>query len=171
MSRKQYPDDPALGMREVWLGPANSWRWPFDATYSEWKVAAAVSLVAGLALWLFLPFIVPVAALGWLLARYIGTHVFPEKPWGRRGVLIAYFAMLGLFVPSLHFWLAPLPLLLALLVAPLCGIVTTWRFGKWITKERPLRYWLSLPLRVARGPRVPTPHTYDVSTLALKTED
>lgn len=170
MSRAQKADDPALNMRAVWLGP-KSMRWPFDATFTEWKVAAVLTLALALVMTLVLPAIVPVALLAWGASAVPGKFLVPDHQRAVTiGLVVMWLLLAVLFVPSPMAWITPMPLLLSLALAPVGAVLVTRRIGRFITGNRPLGYWLSLLGRVARGPRADEVREYRVLAITEKEE-
>lgn len=165
--RWQRADDPALGMRQIWLGPKGM-RWPIDATFSQWRVAALLTFFSVLLLTLILPAFVPVALLAWVAASVPGRYLLPEHARKVTAVLVTLWLLLALlFVPSPMAWITPMPLVISLIFAPIVGVAVTRQVGHFITPERPTGYWMALLPRASAGPRRNPDREYRMTSLAL----
>lgn len=163
----QRSEDPARNLHGVWLGPSGSWRWPFDATFTEWGIGSTAFVV----LVVMLTFIAPlglVLAVGALaFARWISAlvpadswagllHTTAERarPRARRigtGLIVA----LGLLAfPSVSTWLLPMPWVLAVFTA----LYLATRFVKivrpHVNGNQPVTYWAKALRHVVHGPRL-----------------
>lgn len=150
----QIADDAAREMKRPWLGPSGSWRWPFDATFTQWGAGAACTLAAVVPLWRIVPVGLLLLAGGWWLGARLGPLVAPERARAAQGVLTgAAWLLAALVAPSWPLWASPMPLLAAVPVAAVLAILLVRRFGSVLDHNRPPAYWLALPWRVASGPR------------------
>lgn len=154
----QRSDAPARNVPGYWLGdPSSGWRWPFDATFTAWKVWALAVIPAFVLLWLIVPvgiFIIYAAMVLAAAARrgappiFVGRH--NVTPWVGAAT-VALFAV-GL-TPNPLAWFVPLPIYLAAVVAPLLALFFARTVMPWIETNTPMSYWLRLLPRVAAGPR------------------
>jgi hypothetical protein len=171
----QRSEDPARNLHAIWHGPTNAWRWPFDATYTEWSVAAATFVASAIILWwaapLGLVFVLLALGIGRMFARRIdrGTlarvlRTDPKDAEGtrrrtRRVATGAALLMVLAAVPNPTAWLLPSPWWLALPGALYVAVrVVRWA-RPWIDGNRPVPYWIStlraIPRRPARLQRDP----------------
>lgn len=164
----QIADDAARQMRRPWLGPSGSWRWPFDATFTQWGVGAALTVAAFVPLWRVVPSGLLVLVLGWSVGAWLGPLLAPQRP--RRvhlGVAACVWLLAFLVLPSWRVWAFPLPLLPAAPVAAVVAVLIVRRTGTLINHNRPVTYWLALPLRAASGPRAGQRTDIDLSDLEI----
>lgn len=166
MSPVQRAEDPARNLHSVWLGPTNAWRWPFDATYTEWGIGFAVFPLAFGALWLVLPLgvlmILGSLALGRGMAGRIDRDLLARATWTdranarRRGGRVltgmAFVLLLALF-PAPATWLLPMSWWLAAPGAVYVAFRTVRSARPWVDGNRPVTYWLATLRGIARGPR------------------
>lgn len=154
----QRSDSPARNIPGYWLGdPSSGWRWPFDATFTAWKVWALGLVPAFVALWLLLPLGVFLALSVRSIARWASPRL-PLMLWRRKprqGQLAGFFLLMLVLalVPNPRTWFLPLPWYLALLAAPLLSLFVTRAIMPWVTVNTPLSYWFGLLPRIASGPR------------------
>lgn len=155
MSRVQVADDPGRQIRSVWLGPANSWRWWFDATYAEWGVGFLLAIITIIVLPLVVPLGLLAGAGAYLFARSTARRLSEEHEvtW-RRWLFGTSAVFLALLSPSWRTWVLPMPFVLALLVGPILAVLVLRRYGRYIDWNRPFGWWVRLPLAVAAGPRL-----------------
>ena len=166
---KQHADDPGLHIRAVWLGPPSSWRWPFDATFTEWRIGFALFAASTALLWLIVPAAVPTLALAWFVSSFTIRALLPDGGiWPRLGMVASWAFIALLALPDPLAWLTPMPLALAALLSPLLAALIVRRVGRYVTPERPVAYWLALLPRVAAGPRQHQPERIDPTTLLLQ---
>lgn len=146
-------DDPGRQIRKPWLGPKGL-RWPMDWTFEEWGLAFFV-LLAGLALIIFaVPAGIVIAVATWRAATVISKRISPETPNATFWLFSLSVAGVCLMLsPHLTTWIKPLWFPVAVLVALLLPIYAVRRVGNVINWNRPVAYWLRLPIIVARGPR------------------
>lgn len=167
MSPRQINEDGGRQIRKVWLG-AKGLRWPMDWTFEEWGLAL-LTLLAGLVL---LTFIVPagvvVGAGGYGVARAVSRVTAPEAP--RRHFWTILGCVAGaclLFSADPLTWIRPLWIPFAALAAFLLPILAVRWLGPYLNWNRPMAYWVRLPLQVSRGPRQDEPRAIDPSRLTL----
>lgn len=154
----QRSDSPARNVPGFWLGdPSSGLRWPFDATFTAWKVWGMLVIPSFVALWLLLPLGLVLAGAVRAFSRYAARSL-PVLIWRRRnwtgrlaGAAMALLALAALPYPRL--WLLPLPWFVALLAAPLLAVVIARLVMPWITTNTPLSYWRNLLPRIAGAPR------------------
>jgi hypothetical protein len=162
----QVADDAARHMKRPWLGPAGSWRWPFDATFTQWGVGAALAVAAVVPLKAFVPVALLALAAGRAFSGWLAPLLAPEKARPVRWGLDAALGLLAaLLVPSWRFWVLPLPGLLAIPAAVAVAVLIVRRAGGVIDWNRTVAYWLAMPLRQASGPRVGERIEIDVKDL------
>ena len=162
----QYSDDTARGLPALWLG-WKGWRHFWDATFTQWGIAAISYIVALALLAVVIPSALAVAALAWVassLVRYANSEAPPWWRWGLFGLWLSFFALLS---SSPLAWITPLPIPLAVLFALGPAIYIPRRGGRKVDTERPFRYWFGLLGRIAAGPRPDAPAAVDPSALAL----
>lgn len=164
----QIADDPASQIPKVWLGPTNSWRWPWDWTYQEWALAVVSFAVGGTLLTWVLPAGAVAAGAALLAARHASRTLAPESPrrwfWTVLGTATLLLAMIS---PNPSTWIGPIWLPLALLLSPGIPWWTVRTFGRYVDWNRPIAWWIKVPGQVARGPREIAPAELDASGLAL----
>lgn len=153
----QRTDDPSRNLREVWLGPNGAWRWPFDATFREWAVGCALSVVAFVVLWLVLPLGVLALVLAWLWSGILARHVGSGIRFIRGGYFALVLVTLLLLFPRPAQWLRPMPLWMAALGAIAVAFYLVKRLAPFLDGNRPLRYWWAVLRSVASGPRAQRP--------------
>lgn len=162
----QRSEDPARHLRSVWLGPTGAWRWPFDATYTEWAIGLVAHLFLMAVLWFVLPFGVlmiggSMLAAGWTsrrmdrrtLARWTFTEPDRARRRAYRVLLGVNVALVLLLFPNPMTWILPLPLLAAGCCALVSAILLVRAARPWIDGNRPVSYWVSAFWSIARGPR------------------
>jgi hypothetical protein len=165
----QIADDAARSMKRPWLGPAGSWRWPFDATFTQWGVGTALAAVLVVPLWRFMPLGLLAIVAGRWFGRLLGPLVAPERSrmvgWCLSAAL---WLLLALVNTQPRSWLLPVPGVLAPVLASAVAVLVVRRVGRFINFNRPVSYWLVLPWRAAAGPRPGAPVQIDVSDLEAR---
>lgn len=152
MSPVQRSDDPGRFLRSVWLGPQNAWRWPFDATFGEWIVAIATTILGFFVLWLVLPLGVLILLVAYAWARWANRSIRSHRNW--QWGYFSLFALGGLVIfPSPGSWLMPMSWWLAPLGAIILAVQVVRMARPYLDSNRPFRYWLATWQRVAAGPR------------------
>jgi hypothetical protein len=161
----QRADDAGRQIRQPWLG-AKGARWPWDWTYSEWGLAAAAFTIGGTLLTWAIPSVVVVFfAIRWL-ADLLSRATSNQKRTYR--LVVACLVMLCLMY-SLDWrtWVSPLffPVAIALSFVIPFRAVKLW--GRYITWNRPIGYWVRLLFQVAAGPRRKRQQIIDPTPLAM----
>lgn len=153
---RQRSDDSGRNLRGVWLGPEGAFRWPFDATFTEWAVSIPAAAAALIMLWLVTPLAVLAAAglhhiSGWLATNAsigLGGHRARYLTWWASGALT-----LLAVAPDLSTWLMPLPWWLAAPGSIVVAFLAVRAARPYLDGNRPPSYWLATFRRVAAGPR------------------
>jgi hypothetical protein len=156
MSPVQRSTDPARNLLSIWLGPTNGWRWPFDATYTEWGIGFLAFWVYALLVWRVAPVAVLVALAGLRFGRWAAERItldrlaritFSRPAAARRRGRYLFAALVALMafllVPSPLAWLLPSPWWLAPPVALTAAVLTTRRIRPFVDGNRPVPYWLA----------------------------
>lgn len=166
MSPVQRAEDPARNLHSVWLGPTNAWRWPFDATYTEWGIGFAMFPLAFVSLWLVLP-LGALMALGSLasgrglahrvdknlLARWTRTTPENARRRGSRALSALVLLLAIALVPNPATWALPMSWWAAVPGALYVAARLVKMARPWIDGNRPVTYWLHTLRGVATGPR------------------
>jgi len=164
----QHADDAGRQIRQPWLG-AKGARWPWDWTYSEWGLAAAAFTIGGTLLtWAIPSVVVAFFAIRWL-ADLLSRATDNQKRTYR--LVVACLVMLCLMY-SLDWrtWVSPIFLPVALLLSFIIPFRAVKLWGRYITWNRPIGYWMRLPFQVARGPRRNRQRIIDPTPLAMNLE-
>ena len=165
----QRADDLGRQLRRPWLGPTNSWRWEVDWTFAQWGVAALTFVLGGI----LLVWVVPALAVVGGLTVW-GAHVASQNAKeGRetrrfRTVIGAVMAGCALMWPDPLMWIKPVFWPISVLASPVLAYYVVKWIGPYVDWNRPLAYWVRLPLRIARGPRLNKPQTIDPTRLLLE---
>jgi hypothetical protein len=152
----QRSDDSGRNLRGVWLGPEGAFRWPFDATFTEWLVGFALVGPAFVVLWLVAPFGVLIGALTWAGAGWIarngnvGFGSARARRWTWTGVIIALILLL---IPSATTWVLPMPWWLAIPSAVAASAALVRAARPYLDGNRPVAYWINTLSNIASGPR------------------
>jgi hypothetical protein len=152
----QRSDDSGRNLRGVWLGPENAFRWPFDATYTEWFMGFVMVAPAFVVLWLVIPFGLVVGFLGWLVAGWIahnGNVGFGSARVRRWTWIAVILALAGLLFPNLMTWALPMPWWLAVPSAVAAAVIAVRAARPYLDGNRPLAYWINTLSNIASGPR------------------
>jgi hypothetical protein len=180
----QRSEDASRNLRSPWLGPTGAWRWPFDATYTEWAIGLLSVPVLFALLWL----VVPVGGIVGLSAALFGrwaangmaldhlarlTFSRPAAARRRGQVVIAGVAVLfGLvIVPNPAKWIFPSPFWAAGPLAVLVAFLLVRQARPFIDGNRPVTFWLrTLPEQWRGVAPLRTPLAVEVLPLVLDTE-
>jgi len=134
------PDDDVRRLEAVWVEMQPT------ARFVAWGVWLGASLVAAPVLAFVLP--VGVVVAGCALAVYLTRQ--RDRLSLMFAVLLAVLAFLVIPLGSL---LHPLPWLVALLLAPVIGVLVARLLMGWVRYETPVRYWLDVVQAEAGGYR------------------
>lgn len=152
----QRSDDSGRNLRGVWLGPENAFRWPFDATYTEWLMGFLTVGPAFVVLWLVAPFGVLIGALTWMAAGWIarngnfGYGSIKTKRWTWAAVITS---LTLLIIPSVMTWVLPMPWWLAIPSAVATSALMVRAARPYLDGNRPVGYWITTLSNIASGPR------------------
>lgn len=162
----QRSEDPARNLRGVWLGPTGAWRWPFDATYTEWAIGVLVYVATLIALWFALPSGVLMVAFCVFSARWMSDrmdrHMLARWTWttpdasrrrARRILTTVNLLFAVLLFPYPAAWLLPFSVWAAAPLALVSAVLFVRAARPWIDGNRPVGYWLAALWGIARGPR------------------
>jgi hypothetical protein len=168
VSRIQIAEDIGVKIRAPWLGPPNAWRWPFDAWYGAWALWGALTVLSWMVLHWALPAGVILIAGVYLISRYTGQQVMPDRPALIRRTLTGMILLLLIpILPNWRLWVLPMSFVMAAIVAPMVGLWLVRRYGKYVDPNRPMAYWFTVPGNAARGPRADKEDEIDPARLAL----
>lgn len=164
----QSADDLGRGLDGIWLGPPNSWRWPVDWSFKKWGLFSASLLVSFVLMALVVPMGVVAFAAAWWAARTMAPTLNADAPrrwhWALLGAMGFVLFML---VPHPKVWMLPVWLPLVFVVAPAIGFISVRLYGRYLTWNTPMRYWLRLPRLSAGGPRLQPARMIDPRALDL----
>lgn len=149
---RQLADDPAriVVSKTPWLGSPGSFRWPWDWSYTTYKVIAMLVLPVFLLTWLVLP-IGLYAAVGIRAGTRFALQRMPTLPAGRWWLPVAMAAVVLLNVGTGV--LLPMPFWAAGLATPIAAAMIARRIDPYVDFNRPLRFWLSTLYAMTTGPR------------------
>jgi hypothetical protein len=168
VNRIQIADDPGVKIRAPWLGPQKGWRWPWDASYSSWALWGGASVVIWLLLHLAIPAGLVLGAAAYSLSRYVAPLLAPERTkLFRRGLTSTLLVLLALAVPYWRVWVFPMSFWVALVIAPALAVFAVRKWGKYVDSNRPIAYWLTVPVQAASGPRLDEEDEIDPARLGL----
>ena len=168
MSPRQRADDAGRQMRQPWLG-AKGARWPMDWEYREWALAGATLVLGSVLLIFVIPAVVGAVLLTRWSARIIATRTESRRNYWV--VIGCMGALCGLISPNPITWLRPIFWPVAVLIALILPFRAVKHFGPHLNWNRPIMYWVTLPFKVAAGPRRPQPQRIDVSQFETNLTD
>lgn len=161
----QRAEDAGRNLRNIWHGPTNAWRWPFDATYTEWGVGIAAFLGATVVLWWVVPLGIGMAFCSYALARTAAGRIHKDTlaAWfrteparaprrARRVFTAGLLLFVLMFVSDPSTWLLPAPWWLGIPMGLLVAVRTVRAARPYIDSNRPVGYWISTLLGIARRP-------------------
>ena len=168
----QSADDQGRELDGIWLGPPGSWRWPVDWSFKKWALFAVASLLSLAAMIFIVPFGVILAVCAYQGARWMAPTFNADAPRTWRRILFgALLFVLATVVHSPRVWVLPVFAPLAFLLAPLIGALAVRLYGRFLTWNTPMGYYLRMPRLVAGGPRPLGARTIDPNALALEGGD
>jgi hypothetical protein len=149
----QRADDAGRQIRQPWLGAVGA-RWPMDWTYGEWGLAAAALTIGGT----LITWVIPSGLVMFLFTRWVAEWITaragqdnPKRTyWLVVGCIVALCVLLSINPLT---WLGPIWWPLALITSAFLPFKAVKRWGKYVTWNRPIGYWLRLVGQAARGPR------------------
>lgn len=149
----QRADDAGRQIRQPWLGAVGA-RWAWDWTYGEWGLATAAFFIGGILItWVIPSGLVMFFFIRWM-AEWITARAGQDNPkrtyWLVVGCIVALCVLLSINPLT---WLGPIWWPLALITSAFLPFKAVKRWGKYVTWNRPISYWLTLVSKVARGPR------------------
>jgi hypothetical protein len=152
----QRSDDSGRNLRGVWLGPENAFRWPFDATYTEWLMGFLMVGPAFIVFWLVFPFGALLALLAWAAAGWIARNAsfgFGSTYVRRVTWTVVAGVFVGLLSPSVMTWVLPMPWWLAIPSAVAASALAVRAARPHLDGNRPIGYWINTLTNIASGPR------------------
>ena len=167
MSPVQRNDDDGRQIRQPWLG-AKGARWPMDWTYDEWALGLFGFIVGGT----LITWVVPAAVMAFIVirsaARFISIRNNPHAPRKTYLLVVAMMTTLCLILSvNPMFWIKPIFLPFALVASLFMPSRTVKAYGKYVGWNRPLSYWIAMPFRIARGPRLVPTDTINPAMLGM----
>jgi hypothetical protein len=154
VSPVQRNDDDGRQIRQPWLG-AKGARWPMDWTYDEWALGLFGFIVGGT----LITWVVPAAVMAFIVirsaARFISIRNNPHAPRKTYLSVVAMMTTLCLILSiDPMFWIKPIFFPFAIVASLFMPSRTVKAYGKYVGWNRPLAYWVLMPFRIARGPRL-----------------